>query len=111
MLCDMCMANLDEQDLCPNCEPGSVYVAVYEVTRNFGGHEEGGWWYDAGERILIQRFTNLEDAGDFASHLREGDYPKTGKRYSVLGGDDYDVEIWDDEIPPKYFPEERPYYE
>ena len=40
--CDLCMTNLDEQDLCPNCEPGSVYVAVYEVTRNFGGHEEGG---------------------------------------------------------------------
>ena len=26
-----------------------VYVNAYEVTREYGGPEEGGWYYDAGE--------------------------------------------------------------
>lgn len=26
----------------------TYYVAVHELTRHFGGHEEGGWWYDRG---------------------------------------------------------------
>ena len=28
---------------------GPLYIAAYHVTRNYGGPEEGGWWYDAGE--------------------------------------------------------------
>lgn len=28
-----------------------VYVNAYEVTRHYGGPEEGGWWYDAGTPI------------------------------------------------------------
>lgn len=27
------------------------YANVYAVTRHYGGPEEGGWWYDAGEPI------------------------------------------------------------
>lgn len=27
------------------------YVTVYEVTRVFGGHEEGGWYFDRQEPI------------------------------------------------------------
>jgi hypothetical protein len=25
---------------------GRLQVSVYAVDRHFGGHEEGGWWYD-----------------------------------------------------------------
>lgn len=28
-----------------------LYVNVYRVTRHYGGPEEGGWWYDAGEPL------------------------------------------------------------
>ena len=26
-------------------------LGVYKTDRLFGGHEEGGWYYDAGERV------------------------------------------------------------
>ena len=26
-----------------------MYVNAYEVTRHYGGPEEGGWWYNRGE--------------------------------------------------------------
>jgi hypothetical protein len=28
-----------------------LYVNVYLVTRHYGGPQEGGWWYDAGEPL------------------------------------------------------------
>lgn len=28
-----------------------MYVNAYEVTRHYGGSEEGGWWYNRGEPI------------------------------------------------------------
>jgi hypothetical protein len=28
-----------------------MYVNAYAVTRHFGGHEEGGWWYNAGSPL------------------------------------------------------------
>ena len=27
------------------------YVNVYSMTRHYGGPEEGGWWYNAGEPL------------------------------------------------------------
>lgn len=29
----------------------TYYVAVHELTRHYGGHEEGGWWYDCGHLV------------------------------------------------------------
>lgn len=29
----------------------TVYVAVDELSRHYGGPEEGGWWYDTGEIV------------------------------------------------------------
>src|ERR1035437_1719517 len=31
---------------CP-CHWHIYYVNVYEIDRQFGGNEEGGWWYDS----------------------------------------------------------------
>lgn len=28
-------------------------IAVYELDRAYGGPEEGGWWYDTGERVRV----------------------------------------------------------
>lgn len=34
-------------DYCGNwCKERVFYVNAYEVTRNYGGPEEGGWWYN-----------------------------------------------------------------
>ena len=44
---------------CPSCrgtgQSVTVYANVYAVTRHYGGPEEGGWWYDAGEPLHSQR--------------------------------------------------------
>jgi hypothetical protein len=91
-----------------------AYVNVFDVTRCFGGPEEGGWWYDAGECIESHRVaaTTEEELDtmcrDLIDKLRE-DYPRTGKRYSVLGGIDYDVFRQDHE--GRDFPECIPRYE
>lgn len=28
-----------------------LYINAYSVTRHYGGHEEGGWWFNAGEPL------------------------------------------------------------
>ena len=38
------------------------YVNVYSVTRHYGGPEEGGWWYNAGEPIESRLIAD-EDEG------------------------------------------------
>lgn len=39
-------SNHDYVDLRTLPRTTEVYVSVYEVTRCYGGPEEGGWWYD-----------------------------------------------------------------
>jgi hypothetical protein len=84
------------------------YVNVYDVTRCFGGPEEGGWWYDAGDCILSLECASTEEARFVARRLA-AEYPTTGNRYSVLGGDDYDVLV--ESHKGESFPAEVPRYE
>lgn len=86
----------------------AVYVNVYDVTRCYGGPEEGGWWYDAGDCILALECATKEEARFVAEQLRV-EYPRTDKRYSVVGGEDYDVLV--ENSPGESFPEVRPIYE
>lgn len=45
-----------------------IYLSVDAITRNYGGPEEGGWWYDEGEAVeqhaIVVRYT-----GDGMPHL------------------------------------------
>lgn len=83
-------------------------VNVYEVSRNYGGPEEGGWWYDTGHCVETRRCATRADAERVQAALRD-EYPRTGRRSSVLGGDDYEVVIEDG--PGRDYPEHRPHYE
>lgn len=114
------------------------FVNVYEVGRSYGGPEEGGWWFDTGcpvESYVVGvaathlRLDRVDDgftyppALDFdavreaaeraaAEVLRDAlreEYPRTNRRSSVLGGEDWEVAIEDH--PGKAYPEERPHYE
>lgn len=94
-------------------EPGvsaedNFYVSAYEVERRYGGPEEGGWWYDTGSLVTAVKCNNEEQA-DYVWDLLTKIYPVTGKRYSVIGGEDYSVSIEKTLIP--FFPSERPRYE
>jgi hypothetical protein len=86
------------------------FVGVYDVNRNYGGPEEGGWWFDSGELIKTVVAANRTEAESVRDVL-QNDYPHSRKRYSVLGGEDYDIYIFEGKLPDPYFPEERPHYE
>lgn len=124
--CLECKGNYDEYidglgyvKTCKNesCDRGQVpmkddekiYVSVYKVTRHFGGHEEGGWWYNWFE-CLETIPTRVKFAEEIHDYLEE-EYKKYrhGDIYSVLGG--VDIEIYAEEKPASRQTRERPTYE
>lgn len=80
--------------------PAPIYVNVYSVDRGYGGPEEGGWWYETREPVHFERVSSREEAEERREELRE-QYPNTGKRFSVLGGEDYDIFIQYQEPEPE----------
>lgn len=64
-----------------------VWVNVYEVTREYGGPEEGGWWYNWVE-CIDARYVPVEGYAETAKKKLEEEYGyvKRGNIYSVLGG-------------------------
>ena len=87
-----------------------TYVNAYEVTRHYGGPEEGGWWYNTGQplasvplNIAIDKDEEIKRLGEIFKDVSEGDI------YSVLGGTA--VEIYTEDHVARYWPEETPRYE
>lgn len=104
----------DIEHLCPNCEHDSmtftrerpaqwVSVAVYLKGRSYGGPEEGGWWYDTGERydMTIRCF-------------EDGDFPQVQAYVDMMkhrwAGPEWAVIVYTEELPPASFPESTPRY-
>jgi hypothetical protein len=95
-----------------------VYINVYDIERVYGGPEEGGWWYNTGDPVLSVRLdpkNGYESREELLRRARvierwlKHTYPTTNRRFSVLGGEDYDIEIEDH--TGRYFPQRRPRYE
>lgn len=87
---------------------GTYWVNVFEVMRKYGGPEEGGWWYDTGQPVASIPVKGLNRAEHLAKAWRKR-CPKTHKRYSVLGGEDFDVRVETRFAAP--YPAVRPHYE
>src|SRR4051812_48246282 len=87
----------------------AYFVTVYDAGRACAGPEEGGQWFDCGVPIEWYACRTAAEAEELCDRLRSGEYARTGKRNSVLGGEDYDVAI--DIKPGKAFPETMPRYE
>ena len=92
------------------------YVTLYMVDRAFGGHEEGGWWYDYGYPVMdsVNRcFQSEDEAYAYANS------PEVIAIVDNLNADRSDINsincdgvyrvIVDDKFPAE-FPTERPYY-
>jgi hypothetical protein len=96
-----------------------IKLTEYIVNREYGGPEEGGWWYDVGEPIVgtTETFYSRERASDrfrvrqdACDKFNKAHYPYmdlgsvlcTGSRRICFtyGGD-----------APDYFPKQRPHYE
>jgi hypothetical protein len=113
-----------------------LYVNLYRVTRHYGGPEEGGWWYNAGEPLAsvpipgIWRSEEMPDAEVppewkpdpqllplvMDEYVREKErlmdlfiFEKWGSIYSMRGG--ADIEVRSEEFVARSWPERRPHYE
>lgn len=55
-----------------------VYVSVYEITRCYGGAEEGGWWYDHHAytgQSYTRRLHNAQRRCDLLQATLDDEYP------------------------------------
>lgn len=88
------------------------WVTAYEITQEYGGPEEGGWWYVTGEPMDSFLVRTLKDAREAYTRLSIK-YPKesNGRPYhSVLyNGGDYRIHL--ERHEPRSFPTEAPRYE
>ncbi len=90
-------------------------VALYKCDMAYGGPEEGGWYYNTGELIKVLKIFITEDKANMyaarAQCLIDLKINK-GRREisSVLSEGRYFTEVYEN-LPPKYYPEQRPHYE
>lgn len=61
------------------------HVNVYKITRHFGGHEEGGWWYDWYD-CIDSKEVYVEHAEKVKEQLEKEYGEGEGDISSVLGG-------------------------
>lgn len=91
---------------------GVKFLNVYEMWREYGGPEEGGWYYDRGDfvggRLLVN--PSEEDHAQAERELREL-FPSSGRKaYSVMyHGGEYKMMLEDS--PGADYPAELPHYE
>jgi hypothetical protein len=84
------------------------FVNVYLVNRHFGGPEEGGWYYDAGE--LIESHATTEDDETLVPQLVEQfSNAERPPLHSVMSNGVYRVVVEDK--PGEDWPETTPHYE
>ena len=90
----------------------TLFVNVYLVGRAYGGPEEGGWWYDYGYPVASVPADTWADAEDLKQRFERSErYSNEGRRsrYSVSGGEEYQVCIEDDFA--ESFPQRTPRFE
>lgn len=88
------------------------FVNAYAVTRNYGGPEEGGWWYDSGEPLASIPCISDEEisaALDQIKRILGPDYAGRRTRYSVIGDTNIVTSIED--AFAASWPAEVPHYE
>ncbi len=91
------------------------YVAVYFQELCFGGHEEGGWYYNSGVlQGKVKAFPDHESALAFRERAQRSldAWHEENERdlSSVLSRGRYGAELYD-EYPPHHYPDNRPRYE
>jgi hypothetical protein len=77
------------------------YVNVYEVTQEYGGPEEGGWWYSCRHPLGSVPIQKEETAKKLIGILKEEfEHIKKGKYVGeILGGNPDDLDSTEDFDP------------
>ena len=105
--------------VCPNCESDASTedledetqyywwsVGIYSTGENYGGPEEGGWWYTAGDlehHDKVRSFYSLKQAQEYAVELRKWITEHNS-------GQDYAIKGFTEQFPDAGFPKVRPRY-
>jgi len=93
---------------CP-CHWGTYYVNIYQLSRNYGGAEEGGWWYDSGSPVGAIPCESFAEAEEIREKYEQR-YPSTKSRYSMRPSEeDFSIHIEQTMAAP--WPERTPRYE
>jgi hypothetical protein len=89
-----------------------IQVSIYAVSRNYGGPEEGGWWYDiceftgVSERVEV---SEVEAAKERLLKLFEDEQPRYPITSVLSDGPEYRVTF--ETRAGEFETEERPHYE
>jgi hypothetical protein len=96
-----------------------IYITVYRVTREYGGPEEGGWWYDAGEVLESINMSNDEEDAEnqisvnvinyYIERFKKSFEEEYDAPLYKIGGSDLKYTIGTS--PGKNYPTRRPHYE
>jgi hypothetical protein len=85
------------------------YVTAYEVSRHYGGPEEGGWWFDWYEPLATFPVTDQALVYELQAEVLERYADRiNGDIYSVLGG--VDVRAYLETTPFSHTTAEIPHY-
>lgn len=103
---------------CPRCEgePHSLHtstrpaewwsVAVYQRGREYGGPEEGGWWYDTGTLTEHRKMRVCESYAEAQARVQE--------LYAWIQAEGWQKELavvgFTERLPVRLTPERRPRY-
>lgn len=118
--CPCCTVEYDENEadhdafvgaICPECSeelkatgtrPAAWFsIGLYNVTRDYGGPEEGGWYYESGSLILptLRCFEDMAEAEAYRKQLVGDGLPRDQK-----------VKVYLERLAPLRTPEHRPFY-
>ena len=93
---------------------GDFYVNEYVVGKNYGGPEEGGWWYNVGQFVECRGiYTLQEQAADrvaLLTPLMDIQNKDKHKPDSVLNNNDWSV-LYVEKHEGLNFPPQKPHYE
>lgn len=93
------------------------WVAVYEMDRAYGGSEEGGWWYDCGDRVercKVRTYPSEAAARSAAQRINgwlermRPEWVRSTGSVAYAGGV-FRARVYR-RPAPAHFPTERPYY-
>lgn len=92
-------------DIDPDDDFEKFYILVVTMDRNYGGPQEGGWWYDTRDIECMTRAFGSERLLEVLEKFGV-EYPASRRgRGSVLGGTDYEFHVCTDisEFPPRQY--------
>ena len=87
-----------------------IFVNAYEVSREYGGGEEGGWWYDMGTPLASVPCRGRKAAKRERKRLMKLYAHLEGDLNSVSTIGRTTIQVYFEEELAAPFPRERPYY-